>query len=1140
MFFGPVSHFSLSAETGLKVKIKPPQAVQDGAMWRYKEKNSDAATWSSWWGSGQTAELFAADFLVEFKDTNSNKWVTPEIRTVTVHEDEVKVINQTYASTDALASIKVNLNPEGIRGDATWSLYYLTGVWGSTIKTYIGEDLASGETLSFAPVAVEFYVEYGFVQDLARPSDERVTIIPGSPLELTREYKKLIVGNVCIFGNKLEYNDTGFRTYGTTFWSFVYYTVPGDIRFIKCKADLQGTFSPPVIKGNGTLHANEDLGILDNMFSLFSDKKFYNGKFLLDANTLDAIETSKQRPIWEGWMGLVYSFKVTDFKLIKSPTFGLIQTAEGYFDLPIFSEPSIFRFEELETSQQDSAPQIMGDIIWEGAEVAGLFTISETNVHIDTSTHTFTADGFDVEVHQVLPSFRGEIRIEDGVVKKLGAELYSIGKKVEDWPILFDNCGFSFAHPEKKSVKVNISAGVKFVIPGTSIDAGSESWEGDLDINGHLKLSGEREIFGYEIGSSETEVQWKGSQQYISSFVDASFYPAGYVQFLIEGQGYIYIQWKPSFSYNGWIMAAGWVPLPDWLASILPGWLLEQVEDDRINLGSFTVSIDALGMNIKVTILKIFTFNINIPPFWENSSGGPDSFQLTSVERNDAFTSHFLNTGSVENFTVQPGEAGFILSLQGSGGAPDAVLVTPGGTRIDPRTFVNGNDGVHVGTDDARSVTGFIVTDPEPGLWVVEIMNSAGVTQRLIRGNHPPRILPDELVREANGSYTLTYEAFDADNEAEITFYHSPDFNSFQGRLIGTARENDGNGTFSWYPDPDTTSSGFISAQIDDGINPPQRVYFEGRTISPNAPAPPDFSGARMSGDTLILTFDDLDFTGIESFKVYYSEDLETENLTEYFTVFPGSQIELDNNPLPPGRVYQLRVTTLDRENGESGFSAPVTIDYRLTTGNNYPHIISSPVLRPRRFSKDRIGDIHPGGDSRSYSYQLKVNDYDGDPLYYSLIRGPEQLVVSAGGLIHGEFPAKASGTKSVIVQVNDGRGGTDVQKFRIDLTPENGNDVLSVSRSSALDKLIITLRDATGNSNPHEMDTIFSSLLDPATGIQWNVTLRETSAGSGRFQGLVRLNQGQRDMMGSAKRAFILRCEKKNGAEKIFRSGRM
>ncbi len=1119
--------------TQLKVIISPIEAVQDGAMWRYKEKNSSLATWSLWWDSGQSMEIFASTFLVEFKETNSGEWVTPDIKKVVVNLNENKVIYQPYHSINAESSIRVILNPDEIQADARWSLYYLYHPSMPSTKTYVAEGLNSGETLTFEMKFNFYYVEYSYVKDLARPYTELVPVSPGINLEISGKYKPLIVGDIHIFGNNLEYDTNEFKTFGITRWAYKYNWGGESVKYFKCSPDLKGSFNPAVIKGRGSLHLTSELGWLDNVFENFNDKIFYDGKFLLDAKTLKTIETSLQKPTFD-YIG--FSCTTMDFRLFKNP-WALSQTIKGELDFPIFENPSIFRIEEFKVSSVDEKSEIIGDVIWEGAEVPGLFKIEETKVHIDTSTKTFTADGFDVVVHTALPSFRGEIRVVDGVVKKLSAELYGIGQKVADWPIIFDNCGFSFAHPNRESVKVGITAGVKFVIPGTTIDAGSESWEGDLDITGHLKVSGKKEIFGYEIGDTETEVQWSGNTQYVSSFIDASYYIAGYYQFMIEGEGYIYLKWKPSFSLNGWIMASGWVPLPDWLQSILPGWLLEQVDDGKINLASFWVSFDAFtGMTISFTLLKSIKISFPIPAFWNNNASNIATVSVAPQDLSKSFTSKTLIAGSVENFTIDQGVPTFILSLQGNSGAPDAVLVKPDGTRIDPRNFVS-NDSIHVAIDDKHSVTGFVINNPQPGIWIVELTNSTGVTQRLIRGNHSPQILPVKLESETNGNYKLTYEAFDADNNAAITFYYSPNNTSFQGQKIGTAIENDGTGTFHWDPDYSITSSGYICAVIDDGISQPSQVYFKGRIIGPNAPSAPIFTRAHMSGDSLILTFDDSDFTGIDSLKVYYSDDPETEDLTEYFTVFPKSQIELSNNPMAPGRVYQLRVTTFNDTNGESDFSARLDVDYHLTTGNNYPNIISKPILKPRFFQKTGSNDIYDNQYIQTYNYQLKVQDYDNDPLYYSLIRGPEQLNISGNGLISGEFTNNEVGSKSVVVQVDDGNGGTDIQKFRIDLSSNSQSNAMFLSWSSAQNNLIISLTDVTLNSNSTNIDIITANLFDSVTGIEWIVTLKETSVSSGKFQGLVEMKNGEQSIIRSRKKGFLLHWNNNNGKEHIYRS---
>lgn len=1125
----------MSQETELQVNISPQGAIDDGAMWRYQEKGSPPGSWSNWWNSGSSLEVYAATFRVEFKDTLSGKWVTPNIREVTISNGEHKIINQTYEAVNSDISLTVTLDEDAVKAGATWSLFYKVGnPWVGYENKTIATDLPSGETYIFKSVSPDnqYYIEYNYIKDLARPYTETIGAIPGAYINISRKYKELVVGAVHIYGNKLEYGNNEFRTKGTTRWAFKYFGGSVEsVKYIKCKPNLSGSFSPALITGRGTLHFNEDLGWLEDFFDFFNGKAFYSGKFTLNGSTLTTVSTSLQNPVFD-YMAI--SCTTMDFRLFKNP-FGLSQTTIGELDVPIFLDPSVFSMNKFKVSGQDNSVEIKGDVIWHGAEVPGLMKINETEVNIDTSTKTFTAEGFEVEVFKVLPDFRGEIKIKNGVVRKLSAELYDANQQASDYPIVFDNCGFRFENPESKSESVRITAGVNFVVPKVKFDVGGESWEGFLDINGHFKVSGIRDLFGYEIGSTETEVQFKGDTQYVMSNVDALFYVGGYLQFIIEGQGFTYLQWKPDFNFSGWISASGYVPLPDWLS-----WISKS---GQINVPSFFVGIDANGMTVAVNLFDLYTFEISIPPFWDLRSSNNMDGDIQNRDLSKAFSCKTLSSSNVQNFIVNQGETGFVLSLQGNSMAPDAVLIMPDGTRIDPKNYVSPGDSIRVGIDNVNHVTGFIVNDPQPGTWVVELADSTGFTQRLIRGNRPPRLVPGELEKQAGGGYKLTYQAFDADNEAMITFYNSPDNHSFQGIKIGTAIEGDGAGTFIWNPGSGIVANRYICAVIDDGINTPEQVYFNGNIVNPGAPAAPIFNKAHMSGDKLILTFKDLDFSGIHSLKVYYSDDLETENLSEYFTVFPASTIEVNNDSLVPGRKYQLRVTALSQTHGESDFSPRCDIDYKLETGNNHPNIISTPVqvTNPGIITNpDMIPDVDDEQPYipplyQVYRYQLNVQDYDNDSISYSIIRGPEQLTVSSSGLIYGVFPEDAVGSKSMVVQVDDGKGGTDTQKFRIHLNRTNNEPVslLLTHRNN----LIINLTDVTRNLKPSMIDQMTTTVQDSITGNHWIVSLQETSADSGTFQGLVQLNPGDSRLRISRKGRFLLRWENGNGKERIYKA---
>jgi hypothetical protein len=70
--------------------------------------------------------------------------------------------------------------------------------------------------------------------------------------------------------------------------------------------------------------------------------------------------------------------------------------------------------------------------------------------------------------------------------------------------------------------------------------------------------------------------------------------------------------------------------------------------------------------------------------------------------------------------------------------------------------------------------------------------------------------------------------------------------------------------------------------------------------------------------------------------------------------------------------------------------------------------------------------------ENQSLSLPLSAVDADQDPLTFSLISGPQWLSISAGGLLSGTPSGSDTGTASVTIQVEDGRGGQDTADVSI------------------------------------------------------------------------------------------------------------
>ena len=76
--------------------------------------------------------------------------------------------------------------------------------------------------------------------------------------------------------------------------------------------------------------------------------------------------------------------------------------------------------------------------------------------------------------------------------------------------------------------------------------------------------------------------------------------------------------------------------------------------------------------------------------------------------------------------------------------------------------------------------------------------------------------------------------------------------------------------------------------------------------------------------------------------------------------------------------------------------------------------------------------------DGRSYSYQVKATDPDGDPLSYSLKAAPAGMAINPNtGLIQWSVPPDFKGRTQVTIAVSDGHGGEASQSFSLEIKPE-------------------------------------------------------------------------------------------------------
>ena len=76
--------------------------------------------------------------------------------------------------------------------------------------------------------------------------------------------------------------------------------------------------------------------------------------------------------------------------------------------------------------------------------------------------------------------------------------------------------------------------------------------------------------------------------------------------------------------------------------------------------------------------------------------------------------------------------------------------------------------------------------------------------------------------------------------------------------------------------------------------------------------------------------------------------------------------------------------------------------------------------------------------------YAAEATDADGDPLRYDLIIAPQGMVVDSEGLVIWRPSASQVGAHDVILRVQDDRGGSALQPFRIDVLQPNSMPIIT------------------------------------------------------------------------------------------------
>lgn len=152
-------------------------------------------------------------------------------------------------------------------------------------------------------------------------------------------------------------------------------------------------------------------------------------------------------------------------------------------------------------------------------------------------------------------------------------------------------------------------------------------------------------------------------------------------------------------------------------------------------------------------------------------------------------------------------------------------------------------------------------------------------------------------------------------------------------------------------------------------------------------------------------------------------KDPDGDTITfDYQWLINGEEVSMQNDLVLKGDQFKrgdnLTVKVVPSDGSDRGkpFTPPSVV-----VGNAPPKFTST---SPREFS------------SRSYSYQTRAVDPDGDPMTFSLAKAPEGMVISGDGNITWSIQMGTKGTFDVSVIADDGQGGKATQNYQMTIGP--------------------------------------------------------------------------------------------------------
>jgi len=323
-----------------------------------------------------------------------------------------------------------------------------------------------------------------------------------------------------------------------------------------------------------------------------------------------------------------------------------------------------------------------------------------------------------------------------------------------------------------------------------------------------------------------------------------------------------------------------------------------------------------------------------------------------------------------------------------------------------------------------------VVNNPQAGEWTILPDNVSGVETYdiAVYGADPAPSVDVTGIRHVGNTVEIDWETRNADG-ADLWFFRTPSCGTLAGASAITSDPitvSGDSGTYTWDATGTPTGVYYISAIVDDQRSAP-RTACSGDAVSvvnpDQLPAPTNLAANRIDNDSVELRWDYAGPAGsTKGFIAYYTNEPHAVIFTGQLVVLEGETCTLDG--LPSTDRYCFAVAAVDEENNVGVLSSFAYIGGGDEWSNRPPVFDSAPP------------DACQAGTPMVYL--ATAVDPDGDPVTYSLVKGPTDATLDEQtGLLTWTPTGLRERTQSFEIDAEDGFGGSASQAFTLDVTLE-------------------------------------------------------------------------------------------------------